>query len=80
MKKTANELIHIGCPIQFDEDAFLKQLEALMIAAYSNKSNIRSLVERMVPTYHPQLNRPAEKKDEKKSSPAGQKGRKAGAR
>ena len=54
LKKTENELIHIGCPIPFDNDKFLKQLEMLMNAAYSNKENIRELVEDMVSTYKPQ--------------------------
>ncbi|MBR4026574.1 MAG: polysaccharide biosynthesis protein, partial [Lachnospiraceae bacterium] len=32
IKKTKNELIHIGCPIPFDESEFLKQLKVLMQA------------------------------------------------
>ena len=53
LKTTANDQIYIGCPIPFDVDAFLEQLEELMLAAYSNKKDIRSLVARMVSTYHP---------------------------
>ena len=53
LKKTDNDLIHIGCPIPFDTDEFLQQVEGLMIAAYSNDKDIRSLVRRMVNTYHP---------------------------
>lgn len=53
LKKTKNELIHIGCPIPFDVDEFLGQLEALMETAYKNKKNIRELVEEIVKTYHP---------------------------
>lgn len=30
LKKTRNELIHIGCPIPFEVEAFLKELETLM--------------------------------------------------
>ncbi len=53
LKKTDNDLIHIGCPIPFDTDEFLEQLDELMNAAYSNKKDIRERVQRMVSTYHP---------------------------
>ena len=51
LKKTENELIHIGCPIPFDVDEFLKELSELMEAAYSNKKNIREYVVKIVETY-----------------------------
>ena len=54
MKKTENELIFIGRPLEFDEDEFLQSLNNLMNAAYSNKPNIRELVGQIVPTYHPE--------------------------
>lgn len=54
LKKTANKLIHIGQPIPFDVDEFLVKLDKLMIAAYSNKPDIRLLVEDIVSTYHPE--------------------------
>ena len=51
---TPNHLIHIGCPIPFDTDAFLPQLHTLMDAAYAGKNDrIRQMVEQVVPTYHP---------------------------
>ena len=53
LKKTDNDLIHIGCPIPFDTDEFLQQLDGLMTAAYNNKKDIRSRVRSMVSTYHP---------------------------
>ena len=53
MKKTDNDLIHIGNPIPFDTDEFLVQLKKLMDAAHNNDENITALVEEMVPTYHP---------------------------
>ena len=53
LKKTDNDMIHIGCPIPFDEDAFMVQLDKLMQYAYSNRSDIRKYVEEMVSTYHP---------------------------
>ncbi|MBQ7598094.1 MAG: polysaccharide biosynthesis protein [Clostridia bacterium] len=56
LRKTENELIHIGCPIPFDVDDFLRKLGALMQAAYANRSDIRTLVMEMVSTYHPAKN------------------------
>ena len=53
LKKTKNELIHIGCPIPFDIEVFLTQLDDLMEAAYKNKENIRDLVQEIVTTYQP---------------------------
>jgi hypothetical protein len=53
MKTTPNKLIHIGCPIPFNADLFLQQLEALMIAVYEEKDEIKEMVAEVVPTYHP---------------------------
>ena len=53
LKKTKNELIHIGCPIPFDIEVFLKQLDGLLEAAYKNKEDMRERVEEVVSTYHP---------------------------
>ena len=53
LRKTDNDLIHIGNPIPFDHDLFLVQLEGLMDAAYSNKADVRERLMAMVPTYHP---------------------------
>lgn len=54
LKTTPNHLIHIGCPIPFDTDEFLGQLQQLMNAAYDGKEEtIRDLVSRVVTTYHP---------------------------
>ena len=58
LRKTPNKLIHIGSPIPFDADAFLRQMDPLMEAAYSNVANIRSAVADMVPTYHPTGDKP----------------------
>lgn len=54
MKKTANDLIYIGCPIPFDTDTFLRQLQQLIAVAYENENNIREIVAQIVPTYHPE--------------------------
>jgi FlaA1/EpsC-like NDP-sugar epimerase len=53
LKKTENDLILIGCPIPFDTDEFLKQLDDLMTAAYSNRKDIRNRVTAIVTTYRP---------------------------
>ena len=53
MRKTANERIHIGCPIPFDAGEFFVQLNELMGAAYANREDIRDLVAKIVVTYHP---------------------------
>ena len=53
LKKTQNDLIHIGCPIPFDIDVFLTQLDDLMEAAYRNKDDIRDRLRAVVSTYHP---------------------------
>ena len=53
LRKTDNDLIHIGCPIPFDTEQFLIQMKELMDAAYLNRKDIRRLVADMVPTYHP---------------------------
>ena len=54
MRRTPNELIHIGNPIPFDVDMFLSQLKDLMDAAYENKDeDIRDMVVNIVDTYHP---------------------------
>ena len=52
LKKTDNELIHIGQPIPFDVDDFLKELEIITEAAYKNKENIRDYVIKVVSTYN----------------------------
>ena len=62
LQTTENDLIHIGNPIPFDTEEFLRQLTPLMEAAYANDPNIRDLVEQIVSTYHPAPNG-ADKKD-----------------
>ena len=54
LRTTPNHLIHIGCPIPFDTDVFLDQLQKLMTAAYDGEEEaIRELVAEVVPTYRP---------------------------
>ena len=52
LKKTDNDLIHIGNPVVIDTETFLAQLQKLMDAAYRNDADIRQMVEQMVSTYH----------------------------
>ena len=59
LKKTENELIHIGKPIPFDVETFLRQLEELAKASYENSGRIVELVEEIVPTFHPSGKKPA---------------------
>jgi FlaA1/EpsC-like NDP-sugar epimerase len=51
LKKTDNELIHIGCPIAFDMDTFLENLGKLFTACYGNSDEIKEVVKELVPTY-----------------------------
>ncbi len=52
LQNTENELIHIGKPIDFDEDEFLKDLEDLYQAAYAETDHMKTIVNKIVPTYH----------------------------
>ncbi len=54
LKTTENKLIYIGCPIAFDVDEFLVQLDGLMESAYNNKRDIRDRVRKVITTYHPE--------------------------
>ena len=53
MTDTANRLIHIGKPIEFDEMVFFRQLKRLKDAANEESEDIRELVREIVPTYTP---------------------------
>ena len=52
MKETANKLIHIGKPIEMNEDEFFQQLADLKEACYQDDVQIKEKVAEMVPTYH----------------------------
>ena len=54
LRKTDNDLIHIGMPIPFEVEPFLAELDALMLAAYKNDAGIKDKVKRVVITYHPE--------------------------
>ncbi len=52
LQSTENDLIHIGKPIEFDEEEFLKDLETLYEAAYIETDEMKKIVNKIVPTYH----------------------------
>ncbi len=52
MKDTANRMIHIGKPIELDEQEFFMQLKELKDECQIESSDIRPLLKKIVPTYH----------------------------
>ncbi len=50
---TANRRIHIGKPIEMDDERFLDQLAKLSKYVVTEPDDIRVWVQRIVPTYHP---------------------------
>jgi FlaA1/EpsC-like NDP-sugar epimerase len=51
MQDTENKLIHIGKPIEMDDELFKKQLVLLDEASKDEKADIKTLVAEIVPTY-----------------------------
>ena len=51
MQETENKLIHIGRPIEMDDDKFKEQLERLDKASRLEVSNMKDIVAEIVPTY-----------------------------
>ncbi len=56
MQDTENKLIHIGKPIEINEERFLQELEELADYVVGEPSDIREWVQRIVPTYTIQEN------------------------
>ena len=52
LQSTENELIHIGKPIEFDEEEFRQQLEELDQMSKTDDAKIKEKVMEIVPTYH----------------------------
>lgn len=52
LRTTDNELIHIGKPLEIDEESFQRLLDELYKACEENSPEIRSCVARIVKTYH----------------------------
>ena len=51
MQETANKLIHIGKPIEMDDEKFKEQLARLDKACKAEVSNMKDIVAEIVPTY-----------------------------
>ena len=51
MQETANKLIHIGKPIEFDEDSFYARLSELYEESKEEKADVREWIKDLVPTY-----------------------------
>lgn len=52
IQKTANNLIYIGKPLEFNEVHFLSGLRKLEEASMNESLNVKQLVSEIVPTYH----------------------------
>lgn len=65
LRKTPNQLIHIGSPIQFDTDEFLRKLKDIVGVIYDGREDlVRELVMDIVSTYHPAGKHGSEEKGE----------------
>lgn len=51
LQDTESKMIHIGKPIEFDEDKFLHQLRDLYHVVNNETEDVRSYVQEIVPTY-----------------------------
>ena len=51
LQETANSMIHIGRPLEIDEDLFFEQLKELKDSSEIEDQDIRPLVKKIVPTY-----------------------------
>lgn len=56
LQDTPNKLIHIGKPIELDEDSLFDRLNHLKDEAYQETNDIRTLIKEIVPTYQPKEN------------------------
>ncbi len=63
LRKTPNNLIHIGSPVAFDTDNFVCRLQNIMKAAYNGDNNeVRKLVGEIVLTFEPAIDANKENK------------------
>ena len=51
LKTTANGLINIAKPIEFNEETFFNELDLLYTEAYKESDSIKTIVKELVPTY-----------------------------
>ena len=52
LRETENKLIHIGKPIEFDEQEFFAVLNKMKNVMYNDETDIRYYVKQIVPTYN----------------------------
>ena len=55
LQETANRLIHIGKPIEMDDEKFAAQLDCLKAACQAETENMKDIVAEIVPTYREKL-------------------------
>ncbi len=55
LQETANRLIHIGKPIEMDDEKFTAQLDCLKAACQAETENMKDIVAEIVPTYRKKL-------------------------
>ena len=51
LRETANRMVHIGKPIEYDSEAFTSQLQELYELCESESGDIREKVREIVPAY-----------------------------
>ena len=51
LQNTENDLIHVGKPIEFDDEWFIERLDNLKENMYDDSCDIRHLIHEIVPTY-----------------------------
>ena len=52
LQNTENDLIHIGQPIDIDEEVFIETLNKMQNVMYDDNADVRELVKLIVPTYN----------------------------
>lgn len=52
LRETANKMIYIGKPTEYDEDVFEEQMERLRQVAMDEEGDVREVIREIVPTYH----------------------------
>jgi hypothetical protein len=51
LRETANKMIYIGKPIEYDEEKFENLLEKLRQASLDEESDVREVIKEIVPSY-----------------------------
>lgn len=59
LKETGNKLIHIGQPIQMDDDVVSRKIAELEEASLHESDTIKLIMASVVPTYHPETAGPS---------------------